>query len=115
MQFIGYKKCSTCNKAFKTLQSKYPQLVFSDYTIDVLSKSEIQRLHEKSKLDIKTFFNTSGLVYKEKKLKDTLENYTLKQKYELLAQNPTLIKRPIFEMDDEVIVGNRHCIYKDEA
>ncbi len=46
--------------------------------------------HEKSGLDIKRFFNTSGILYKEMQLKDKLPGMTTEEKYELLATDGML-------------------------
>lgn len=61
--------------------------------------------HEKSGLDIKRFFNTSGILYKEMQLKDKLPGMTTEEKYELLATDGMLVKRPIAVSGDLVLVG----------
>ena len=60
---------------------------------------------QKSGQDIKKWFNTSGLKYKELNLKDKLINMTYKEKIELLASDGMLIKRPILITDKEILIG----------
>ena len=60
---------------------------------------------ETSKLDIKRFFNTSGLLYKSMGLKDKLEAMSIDEKLTLLATDGMLVKRPIVIGDDFVLVG----------
>lgn len=66
---------------------------------------EIKELHEKSGLDIKKFFNTSGIKYRELGLKDRLNTMSLEEKYDLLATDGMLVKRPILVTNSEVFVG----------
>ena len=56
-------------------------------------------------MDIKKFFNTSGMLYKEMQLKDKLPDMTLEEKLELLATDGMLVRRPILVGEDKVLVG----------
>lgn len=62
--------------------------------------AELKKWHEESGLDIKKFFNTSGMIYRENNLKDKLPDMTDEEKYELLATDGKLVKRPIL-LDDK--------------
>jgi len=68
---------------------------------------ELQNWLEKSGLEIKKFFNTSGLVYKNMNLKEKLASMTDAEKLQLLASNGMLIKRPLLIGEDFVLVGFR--------
>ena len=61
--------------------------------------------HRKRGLDLKRFFNTSGNLYKEMKLKDKLPQMDQDEKYDLLATDGMLVKRPIVVAGDTVLVG----------
>ena len=54
---------------------------------------------------MKRFFNTSGNLYKEMKLKDKLPQMDQDEKYDLLATDGMLVKRPIVVAGDTVLVG----------
>ena len=60
---------------------------------------------KKGGLEIKKFFNTSGLLYKEQGLKDKLPGMTEDEMYALLATDGMLVKRPMLIADDFVLVG----------
>ena len=77
MLFICYPKCSTCKKAKKFLTEH--QIEFDERHIveEKLNKDELKALYLKSGLPLKRFFNTSGNLYKEKHLKDILEEKDL--------------------------------------
>ena len=61
--------------------------------------------HEKSGLPLKKFFNTSGLLYKEMKLKDRLPEMSGDEQLKLLATNGMLVKRPLIVDGSTVITG----------
>lgn len=61
---------------------------------------------------IKPFFNTSGKLYREMKLKDKINDLSIDEAAELLASNGMLIKRPLLVMDNQVIIGYQKEIYE---
>ena len=99
---VEYPKCSTCGKARKWLESRGIAYRSRNIREENPGKEELKEWHEKSGLDIKRFFNTSGVLYKEMNLKDRLPGMTLEEKYELLASNGMLVKRPIAVADNLV-------------
>ena len=113
MLFICYPKCSTCKKAKKFLTDH--QIEFDDRHIveEKLNKDELKALYLKSGLPLKRFFNTSGNLYKEKHLKDILPTLSEEEQLELLSTNGMLVKRPILETKDKVLVGFKEEQYKE--
>ena len=105
MLFVCYPKCSTCQKAKKWLLEN--QVEFEDRHIveDNPSKEELKVWYEKSGLPLKRFFNTSGMKYKELKLKDKLPDMTEEEQLELLASDGMLVKRPVLVGDNFVLTG----------
>ena len=69
------------------------------------TKEELKEWHEKSNLPLKKFFNTSGMLYKEQKLKERLHQMTEEEQYEILASDGMLVKRPILVTQDTVLTG----------
>lgn len=59
----------------------------------------------KSKLPLKKFFNTSGLLYKSLDLKEKLPNMSEDEQLNLLSTDGMLVKRPIFVGEDFVLLG----------
>ena len=66
---------------------------------------ELKEWYRKSGLSLKKYFNTSGLLYKEKQLKDRLPNMSEEEQLKLLATNGMLIKRSLIVNGDTVLVG----------
>lgn len=114
MIIICYKKCSTCSKLEKLLKEKNIEYSYRNIDTENPSLDELKEWHVKSGLDIKKFFNTSGLIYKDLKLKDKLPNMSLEEKYQLLSTNGLLVKRPIMLVDDQVFIGPLVVKYAEE-
>ena len=103
--FIEYPKCTTCIKAKKWLTEH--NVAFIDRHIDLENPTaeELKAWWEKSGLPLKRFFNTSGNIYKEMKLKDKLPEMSEEEQLALLATDGMLVKRPILVGKDKVLVG----------
>ena len=103
--FIEYPKCSTCKKAKKWLDENNVKYVERDIVKETPTIKELTEWIERSGEDIKKWFNTSGLKYKELNLKDRLGDMTEKEKIELLASDGMLIKRPLLISDKGIFIG----------
>ena len=107
MLLICYPRCSTCKKAQKWLDEKGIAYTYRDIKEENPSFDELKAWVEKSGLDIKRFFNTSGLLYKSMALKDKLPTMSTEEKLTLLSSDGMLVKRPIVVTDNAVLVGFR--------
>lgn len=108
LRFIEYPKCSTCRKAKAELNHLGLDFEAVDIVKETPSKEKILTWMENSDLNIKSFFNTSGLKYRELGLKDKLSGLSAGEAAELLATDGMLIKRPILEKDGKILqIGYR--------
>ena len=105
--FVEYPKCSTCQKAKKWLQEQGVSFTSRHLKEQNPTKEELKEWHQKSGLDIKRFFNTSGMIYREMKLKDRLPAMSLEEKYSLLSTDGMLVKRPILVTEQGIAAGFR--------
>ena len=110
--FIEYPKCSTCKKAKKWLEENNINFIERNIIEETPKIEELNIWIEKSGQEIKKWFNTSGLKYKELNLKEKLANMTDKEKIELLASNGMLIKRPILISDKGIFIGFKEDNWK---
>ncbi len=112
--FIEYPKCSTCKKAKKWLEDN--KIEFEDRHIieNTPTVEELKRWIKMSDKDIKKWFNTSGLKYKELNLKDKLPLMSDDEKIELLSTDGMLIKRPILVLENKVLIGFKEEEWKAE-
>ncbi|MCI8467651.1 MAG: arsenate reductase family protein [Bacilli bacterium] len=111
--FLWYPKCSTCKKAYQELQELNIDVKTRDIKEENPTKEELREWWKRSSVDLKKFFNTSGLIYKEQKLKEKLPNMTEEEQLELLASNGMLVKRPILITKDKIIIGYKEKNYQN--
>ena len=105
MIFICYPKCSTCKKAKKWLDEHNVEYTERHIVENNPTYDELKEWFNKSGLPIKRFFNTSGLLYKEMKLKDKLPTMSEDEQLQLLATNGMLMKRPLIVGENIVLTG----------
>lgn len=114
MIVLCYPKCSTCQKAMKWLQEHGISYIERDIVKDNPSYEELKEWYQKSGLPLKRFFNTSGLLYKEKQLKDRLPSMSEEEQLQLLATNGMLVKRPLVVMENAVLTGFKEKEWEQE-
>lgn len=102
---IEYPKCSTCQKAKKWLEQNKIEFIDRNIVTETPTERELTEWIQQSELEIKKWFNTSGLKYKALNLKDKLPNMSNKEKIQLLASDGMLIKRPILITNKGVLIG----------
>ena len=112
--FLQYPKCSTCRNAKKWLEANDVDFLDRHIVEENPTKEELKSWHHRSSLPLKKFFNTSGNLYKELKLKDKLPKMSEEEQLELLATNGMLIKRPLLIGEDKVLVGFKEDNWKEE-
>ena len=105
MLFVQYPKCSTCRKAKNWLDEHNIEYESRHIVEDNPTAEEIELWYNKSGLPLKRFFNTSGKIYRENKLKDKIPEMSEQEQFDVLATNGMLVKRPIVVGDDFVLVG----------
>ena len=110
--FIEYPKCSTCKKAKKWLEENSIEFIDRNIVKETPTVEELTEWIQRSKLDIRRWFNTSGLKYKELNLKDKLVTMSDKEKIKWLASDGMLIKRPILVSDKGIFIGFKEEIWK---
>lgn len=113
MLFLEYPKCSTCKKAKNFLDENNLSYTDRHIVLNNPTKEELKDWITKSERDIKTFFNTSGNLYKELNLKDKLNTMTEEEKLELLASNGMLVKRPLLIQDNIILSGFKEELWKE--
>ena len=103
--FIEYPKCSTCQKAKKWLDENNIEYVDRNRVTETPTKDELKKWIPKSGLDVRKFFNTSGMKYRELNIKEKIKDMSEDEIYELLASDGMLIKRPLFISDTLILKG----------
>ncbi|MGN0302354.1 MAG: arsenate reductase family protein [Anaerotardibacter sp.] len=113
--FLEYPKCSTCKKARSWLDSH--DITYTDRHIveDNPTAEELKAWHQASGLPLRKFFNTSGMLYRELKVKDQLDaGMTDEEAYQLLASNGMLVKRPLLIIDGAPLLpGFKEALWEE--
>ncbi|MFZ7943985.1 arsenate reductase family protein [Neobacillus sp. 19] len=112
LTFYWYPKCGTCRNAKKWLDAH--QLSYAEVHIveQPPTREQLQAFYQKSGLELKKFFNTSGLKYRELGIKDKMKSATEDELLDLLASDGMLIKRPILTDGEHVTVGFKEEEYE---
>ena len=105
LKFICYPKCTTCQKAKKWLDDNGIEYELRDIKMDNPTLDELTLWYEKSGIQLRKFFNTSGLLYKSMELKDKLPGMSEAEMLNLLATDGMLVKRPLLVGEGFVLVG----------
>lgn len=113
MLFLCYPKCTTCQKAKKWLNEHNIEYTERHIAEENPSYEELKDWYKRSGLALKKFFNTSGLIYKEMKLKDKLPAMSEDEQLQLLATNGMLVKRPIVISENKVLVGFKEAEWEN--
>ena len=98
----GIKNCDTCRKALKWLEAEGVDHKFHDFRKDGLDPASLSTWV--SEAGWEKLLNRRGTTWRN--LSDAEKDGVDEAKAEaLMVDNPTLIKRPVFETGKSVIVG----------
>lgn len=114
MLFVEYPSCGTCKKAKAWLKEKNVEFEERHIVTDRPTEDELREWITKSGLPMKRFFNTSGMKYKELKLKDKLPEMTQEEQIRLLAADGMLVKRPLLVDEQFVLPGFKEAEWTEK-
>ena len=108
--FVEYPKCSTCKRAKAWLDAHGVAYTDRHIVEDNPTAEELAVWQERSGLPVRRFFNTSGVLYRERNIKAQLDaGMSDAEAFALLGENGMLVKRPIVVGEDFVLVGFREA------
>ncbi|MBC5996475.1 arsenate reductase family protein [Romboutsia ilealis] len=113
IKFYGYSKCSTVKKAKKWLNENNISFEEIEITENPPTKEELKKMYKVSGLELKKFFNTSGVKYRELGLKDIVKTESEDKLLEILSSDGMLIKRPLVYDDKNVLLGFKEEEWKN--
>ena len=113
-----YNRCSTCKKAIKYLEeniarNKNIELELKDIITEKPNLEEMSKIIETkydkkisdiTRDEIKSFFNTSGILYRENNIKDKIKdlNNSIDDILKILISDGKMIKRPLVIIKDGI-------------
>lgn len=101
IKVYGIKNCDSVKKALVFLKKHNIKYELFDFKTQELPCEKIQ--YWVSKVGTKSLFNARSTAYRNLKLKEL--NLNEEQQQEWLCRENLLIKRPVIEYNDNVIVG----------
>lgn len=101
IEIYGIKNCDSVKKALSFFKKHNLVYNFHDFKTEELTCSKIEEWLQKT--TIKTLFNARSTTYRTLKLKELNLDEEELQKW--LCKENLLIKRPVIEYQDELIVG----------
>lgn len=98
----GIKNCDTVKKARKWLDANGSDYTFHDFRVDGLSAEQVQSWADS--LGWETLVNKRSTTWKQldESTKAALNNDSV---IEIILESPTLIKRPLLDIDGDISVG----------
>ena len=109
IKVYGIKTWDSVRKALRFFKDNEIEVEFFDFKKEIPSSTLIQSWIERS--DINLLFNARGTKYRTLKLKEL--NLDDEQKAQWLCKEPMLLKRPLIDYDNKVMVAFKEEIYKE--
>ena len=106
----GIKNCDTVKKARQWLEQHNIDYRFHDFRADGIDKTQIAQWIDQ--LGWETLVNKRSTTWKQldQATRDTLNENTVT---EVILDNPTLIKRPLLDIDGHYSVGFKAAEYQE--
>ncbi len=101
IQVYGITNCDSVKKALSFFKKHNLTYTFQDFKTDKVGCNEISRWL--TQVDMKTLFNSRSTTYRTLKLKELNLNDDAKKEW--LCKENLLIKRPVIEFNNSIIVG----------
>ena len=130
-----YNRCTTCKKAIKYLEeniekNKNTELELKDIITEKPNLNEMikiietkynKKISEITRDELKSFFNTSGILYRENNIKDKIkdEKNSIEDVLNILISDGKMIKRPLVIINEEennnksILLGFKEEEYKN--
>ena len=109
MIIYGIKNCDSVKKALKYMKEHEIEYEFVDFKVTPVNEKKIASWLKHQSID--KLFNSRSTTYRNFKLKEL--DLDEAGKVEWMAKENLLIKRPVIEFNDKVVVGFNQDEYND--
>jgi arsenate reductase (glutaredoxin) len=110
MKLYGIPNCDTTKKAIIFLNQNKKSFSFHNYKEEGITKEKLEEWIDKVGLEI--IFNKRSTTYKELTEQEKKQADTTQGAIEIMINNNSIIKRPIIEYKNKIIVGFKKEDYK---
>lgn len=114
LKFYGYSRWSTVRKAKVWLNENNIKFEEIEIVKNPPSKEELKQMYDTGEYEIKKFFNTSGVKYRELGLKDVVKTASEDELLDILSSDGMLIKRPIAFDGKNLLIGFKEEEWKEK-
>ncbi len=98
----GIKNCDTVKKALKWLDQNGIEYLFHDFRVDGLTQAQLIDLT--NRIDWSLLLNRSSTSWRQLSAEQQAD-LSLDKAITLMLSTPTLIKRPVLDTGDQLIIG----------
>jgi arsenate reductase len=110
IRVYGIKNCDTIKRARRWLEAHGVYREFHDYKTAGIERARLERWCRE--LGWETLFNRAGTTFR--KLPDAdRKGLDARKAIALMLAQPSLIKRPVLDVDGRVLVGFRPEVYRE--
>jgi len=103
LQVFGIKNCNTVKKAIDWLNANKLAYTFNDYKKTPITKEKL--IEWNAKLSWDKLINKKGTTWRKVPLEDQEKIVDFNSAAELIMKNNSLLKRPVIEVNNELIIG----------
>jgi len=103
MDIYGIKNCSTVKKALDWLQLNHINFTFHDFKKEGVSAEKLQEWSQK--VGYEKLLNKQGLTWKQLDPDKKATIIGQKEALQLLHDKNSMIKRPVLELGEKVVLG----------
>jgi Spx/MgsR family transcriptional regulator len=104
----GISNCDTVRKARRWLEQNEHAFAFHDFRRDGLDRALLQRWLDQ--LPIEQLVNRRGTSWRQ--LSEAQRDALLAGELSLILEQPTLIKRPVLELGEQILIGFKEDEYR---
>jgi arsenate reductase len=104
----GIKNCDMMKKARAWLDTNGVAYAFHDYKAEGIDKASLERWAKE--VGWETLLNRAGTMFRKLPERER-ENVTEKKAIALMVEQPSMIKRPVADVDGKLVVGFRPEVY----
>jgi Spx/MgsR family transcriptional regulator len=108
IQIYGIKNCDSVKKALKFFKEHHVEYTLHDFKLEPATCEKVSSWL--TYIQLKELFNAKSTTYRTLKLKD--KNLNEQEQIDFLCQENLLIKRPVIEFGDKIIIGFNEENYK---
>ncbi len=103
MDIYGIKNCNTVKKALDWLKENHIDFEFHDFKKEGIAADKLQDWS--SKVGYEKLLNKQGLTWKQLDAETKASITGEKEALQLLQAKNSMIKRPVLEFEDQVVLG----------